>query len=539
MYNPQSKSFDLLHDLPPEISIRIFAEVAVHNPKTFFSLHRVSLDWKNFLDFYKTLIQHDIAHIYETSISAPVFHFFSLCEIDFVFPRKFNYSIPLYLHYVNSKLPNFVITDDPRMSRIIQFWMGWAIDYAVYPWWLGLSYSLPCTMLVKALQTLKKDYTVREIGCIFLEYILGGCKPGDPENINIFDALKSAGISFENMNSFGLVCMHHLAILKVNCSLEVYERHLHAIVSNGFSLSVHDIDNEFGWDGCIEPIQNYSYSERFIKQTQFIVKTDWLIANAKGTVGARVLECKIDVGSLFFWQALLDQMMLNASSLLERLIFCDGFFQLLYTLAVKHGLTHQVFDFVFNNYPGGIGHKELEQGVMDGLPQPEFIGYLIDQGYTFSYISQLILTASKNGPNWEDLDHLGSYIVDEIPEFKEVFFREVLTRGPYECGFSVFDDGEIPCEKAPLEYVAVGIERMDSYVLGLIIDYGKIVFAETVFRECVHRNTDISCLSWFLESMKEAGMIRPQWLDDIIEFAQALKLEEIEDLLVNAKSNRC
>lgn len=535
-----------LFSIPPELVIRVFTFVAVYDPKTFFSLGLVCKSWKHVLDSFRSCIKHDIVELYENKTVSAFVDYSHIpnaieCHEYVVLPPRFHFRVPLFVHEVNDRLQR--IDEDRPSMRQSRFYLEWIMDYVILPCHLPFAANPPSPILSKMLETVKKDYPIKHLQETFLSPTLCSCTPGDPENIIVYEAFKSAGISFSDLVEYDpSVLIHHLATLRRRYGEELYLRDLNMIVSNGFFFTIEDIElflDNFEPDSDIVP-----YSKRFDQHNVVWMNDIWFVLTYTGKTTRRLLPCEMDVDNKFFFEAIYDQLMMNTTSVVGREIMHDGFFRLIFDYAMRCGLSREVMDYCLKNYPGEIGLQDLELAMTTGYRGDVFLGYLIDKGFDNLSIARLIMSVKDKADFEELIENIGELILNELPDLKKLFYNLVITEGPLSFGYLVYrgdSDGKKSDQywQIPMYYWLIAIQRYDEDVVYEILCTEDTYFIESIFRECIFHNMDTSRLSWFLEEiLDKISPFQTRFLEDMIAYAQTFMLEDIEDMLLRYAANR-
>lgn len=524
---------DGLFRLPPELLIRIFADVAVHRPDTFFSLGLVALEWKDFLTDYRKSIVNDISKylkyqvgpMYQMHIDEDVYMY---CEL---IPPKYREICPVYIFYINEYLPKldcFFPNIDPSLLRKIKFLFEWSMDILCFPWWLPLAVKLPSPMFLALLQIVVENWGMTEK---IILVTLMTCKPGDPDNLTVYEAFKSMGIQFTCLNDrYGCLFIQHLARIRVKHGLETYKRHLEILVSNGVFLDLSNLSDfyclEYPEDGEYLETGEFSY-ERYVE-----FNIGWESPSFVGSSNP-LPKRRLTVESPVFWRAWYDQLMLN-TPIEERKRIHDKFHIDLNEMATYWRMDN-MWEYCFNHFPGGVTNVELEEGVKEGLNwnDSRFIFFLMKRGYDYSLISRLIL--SVDGA-WK-YGYVGG-VLEEEPEFSKVFYEECKKSGPFVIGFLVngSDDTNGDYRKIPMDFYLTAAERKETAPLYLLIKKRDLDLIEHVVKEFVFWDVPTSVIIWYLETMQYFNLLHCQFLDDLIELSSALRLRETFEALLIFKN---
>lgn len=520
-------------NLPPEILIPIFARVAVDSPSTFFSLGLVCFEFKALLTFYRPLIVRDIKEL----IDADVCTYICTCNLIFnpnrelVLPLRFCRKMPLYAHFINEKLPIF--SRDPTTFRRIQFFLEWVIDIVVLPGWLPYSVTLPSPIMTKMMEMVQRDYdfdgyvsdsdSEDDLDCVekFLMPTLLLCEPGDPDNVIVYEAIESSGLSFEylGLSTFPLL-FQHLAAIRLQYGDEMYRVHLERIVSNEYFIHPYAITVMEKWYKMeVEVLKTGLDGERVI-----YMKRDWYILES-GSINKLAVGCRINADSVLFWQAFYDHLVLAAPGS----EMGDEFFVDLLSRVLEWRLDNRLLEYCLQNYPGGVNCKVIEQVLRHSLPSNRILFHLVER-YDHSIIVDVILSIATAENQNSLFKEIGDVLV-KFPFFEQVFYEKVISDGPFMLGVAVWDFEKYDVD-FPYVYILAAAERSATDIVEMFIQNNDVDDNEDMLTDFIHRNESASFISWCLETMNSVMWVRPEFIDDLVDIATALEQEDTVDELL-------
>lgn len=465
---------NLLQSVPPEILTLIWSYVAVSAPKTFFSLFRLNIFFKDFIDKNRIgILQYISEHNDNNSKDGS----------------------SVYVDYIKRRFPDISEYDGdlPRVNYLI----NWAVDGCYDIDWLYCATALGSTKVTTLIPKCKHLLTPnRIVGLLAFAYT---AKKANPDlRIIIYRALQDNGISLRSLPlKFKLMLLRELTLVRLR-NHDAFREQMLMVLSNGFHISLQEWMS-IGFDRL-----GFFSLEDFSDGTDG--GTDGFLhglrqgRNSYPLRSRLSLQFRVDFKSVHLWQSMFLQLLHNTpkeAHFETRKLF----FKSALLAALKYRLGKPLVDSALKNYADGMPQDVIMEVLALARATEDLVSSLLTLNYDFGFIVSVIFSGPKDSykENTDLMKALSDIIFKRYSSFRNYFVNHIITHGPFEAGCYVVPDvrklDKESLEDYPYEYVTLALVRNEIDVLEWLLKNEDMYLVRFMIRECVSRNL-VDRLKW-------------------------------------------